>query len=195
MSSCATTRPIGGPNASRCGWTKRPFLTPNRWPGRSAAARGRDGRQGSGVESLRRHCAAEQTQSGPAVGRKGAFLRRKPGCHRALPTADLPPRNPGCGQLAREREDWVLKSDYGCEGRKPSWARPCRKRFGKHRLNRQCRVAGLHSNASLRAGTNKAPMQLGVYLVAGAAAGLYARLSQGPTDVTALSAAARIVEA
>jgi hypothetical protein len=98
----------------------------------------------------------------------------------------LPP-----GLLASEQGDWVLKSDYGCEGEEvligallppQEWRRALElaipRRWIAQRFfrARQCPAAG--------AG---ALVNHGVFLVAGQAAGLYARVSAGPTDVAAVS--------
>ena len=96
--------------------------------------------------------------------------------------------------LSVERESWVLKSDYGCEGDEvvPGWELPqaawdralglaqegrwvVQRRF-QPRTRRDADVAGEVVN-------------YGVYVVAGQAAGLYARAHVGGTDRAAQSAA------
>jgi glutathionylspermidine synthase len=98
--------------------------------------------------------------------------------------------------LRREREDWVLKSDYGCEGEETIVGQAVSQEIWEASIEQA--VPGrwiAQQRFSPRRDEQGRQCNWGVYLVAGAAAGLYARLSQGPTDVTALSAAARIVEA
>jgi glutathionylspermidine synthase len=92
-------------------------------------------------------------------------------------------------RLLAEREDWVLKSDYGCEGdqvvigaeTEPDAWEAC---LGAALPGRW--VAQRHFRA-LR-DRDGAAANHGVYLVAGEAAGLYTRLSVGGTDRHALSA-------
>lgn len=90
------------------------------------------------------------------------------------------------GALARE--DWVLKSDYGCEGDEvvvgaevddATWAQALA-------LARPGRWVAQRRFVP-RAGRARV-VNHGVYLVAGRAAGLLTRLSDGPTDVTARTA-------
>jgi hypothetical protein len=90
--------------------------------------------------------------------------------------------------LRKERADWVLKSDYGCEGEEvcvgasmtdAEWQAALElavpERFVAQRRFDPARDD--HDRAANH----------GVFLVAGRAAGLYTRLSVGPTDATALS--------
>jgi glutathionylspermidine synthase len=102
-------------------------------------------------------------------------------------------------QLLAEQSDWVLKSDYGCEGEEvligastteAAWrealteARP--QRFVAQRFFTARPGPALPGGqASL--------VNHGVYLVAGRTAGIYARLAGAATDVTALSAAVELV--
>src|SRR5262249_58596289 len=86
---------------------------------------------------------------------------------------------------ALARADWVLKSDYGCEGDEvlvgaevddATWAQALAlARPGRWVAQRRFEP---------RPGRARV-VNHGVYLVAGAAAGLLTRLSDGPTDVTA----------
>lgn len=90
--------------------------------------------------------------------------------------------------LRATREDWVLKSDYGAEGdevvvgrfaKQEEWeATLAHARKGRWIAQRYFDALLDHKGRT----TN-----LGVFLVAGAPAGLYARVQQGPTDVNALS--------
>jgi hypothetical protein len=96
-------------------------------------------------------------------------------------------------QLAAQRTDWVIKSDYGAEGEEvvighdvdaPTWARALeRARPGRW-------VAQRYFAAETDA--QGASVNHGVFLVAGAAAGLYARVQVGATDARAISAPALV---
>jgi hypothetical protein len=97
-------------------------------------------------------------------------------------------------RLRREREAWVLKSDYGCEGEETivgratsqaDWEATLAEARPGRWIAQQC--------FSPRRDASGHECNLGVYLVAGAACGLYARRSPGPTDTRALSTAVRIV--
>jgi glutathionylspermidine synthase len=98
-------------------------------------------------------------------------------------------------EIRRHREEWVLKSDYGCEGEEtivgratcePDWER-CLAEAVPGRWIAQRAFDPVRDDAGCEC-------NLGVYLVAGAACGLYARRSLGPTDASALSTAVRIGE-
>jgi glutathionylspermidine synthase len=98
-------------------------------------------------------------------------------------------------RLVAEREEWVLKSDYGCEGAETvigpetdpdAWA-ACIDAALPGRF-----IAQRHFRPMLDAGG--AAANHGVYLVAGEAAGLYTRLSTGSTDRHALSAPVMVRE-
>jgi glutathionylspermidine synthase len=93
------------------------------------------------------------------------------------------------GRLRAERVDWVLKSDYGCEGEEvvigaevtaAAWARALddvlpNRWIAQRRFVARPNAAGEIAN-------------YGVYVVAGRAAGLFTRLQAGCTDRTAVSA-------
>jgi glutathionylspermidine synthase len=92
--------------------------------------------------------------------------------------------------LRAQRDDWVLKSDYGAEGEEvivgrlataAEWAEACD--LARHRRWVAQRYFDARLDAAGRA-TN-----LGVFLVGGEPAGLYARVQAGPTDARALSTA------
>jgi hypothetical protein len=97
--------------------------------------------------------------------------------------------------LAAERERWVLKSDYGCEGEEvivgaevdPAVWREAlalalpRRWIAQRRFEARRDAAGQSVN-------------FGVYLVAGRAAGLYARRSRTATDRGATSLAVELVD-
>jgi hypothetical protein len=98
-------------------------------------------------------------------------------------------------RLRNERAEWVLKSDYGCEGDETL--------VGSFTSDADWRAAledaVPHRWIVQRAFTPKLDdsgrnCNLGVYLIAGATSGMYGRLSVGPTNVTALSTAIRISE-
>jgi hypothetical protein len=103
-------------------------------------------------------------------------------------------------QLAAEQADWVLKSDYGCEGEEvivgaavdPAEWRACLdlalpRRFVAQRFFRARRE-------ETDDGTGEGAIcNHGVFLVGGQRAGLYARLSPGATDAGALSTAVEVV--
>ena len=91
-------------------------------------------------------------------------------------------------QLFAQRHEWVIKSDYGCEGEEVI--------VGPAVTDETWRTSILHARPGrwvaqryFRAETNDADeiTNLGVYVVAGEAAGIYARISRGPTDARALS--------
>jgi hypothetical protein len=97
--------------------------------------------------------------------------------------------------LRAERAEWVVKSDYGCEGDEvvvgaevddTLWAETlAQARPGRWVAQR--RFAPRPGRARV--------VNHGVYLVGGCAAGLLTRLSDGPTDVSARMAATLIEEA
>jgi glutathionylspermidine synthase len=97
-------------------------------------------------------------------------------------------------QLVAERADWVLKSDYGCEGDEVI--------IGRHVDPQTWNASLIHAVpgrwiaqryfAAIE-GPEGESVNHGVFLVAGEAAGLYARVQRGPTDVHAESAPALIV--
>ena len=92
-------------------------------------------------------------------------------------------------RLITEREDWVLKSDYGCEGDQVVIGAETEPEAWEASLDAAVPgrwVAQRHFRA-LR-DRDGAAANHGVYLVAGEAAGLYTRLSIRGTDRHALSA-------
>jgi hypothetical protein len=97
-------------------------------------------------------------------------------------------------RLAAEREDWVLKSDYGCEGEEVVIGRAVTPALWEETLAHALPdrwVAQRHFTAV--SGADGQIVNHGVYLVGGQAAGLYARLSPGATDRSALSVAVEVV--
>jgi len=96
--------------------------------------------------------------------------------------------------LRQEREAWVLKSDYGCEGEETIVGRAATQAVWEESLAQAVpgRWIAQRCFEPVR-DTSGCECNLGVYVIAGAACGLYARRSVGPTDATALSTAVRIV--
>ena len=92
--------------------------------------------------------------------------------------------------LLREREDWVLKTDYGCEGEEVTIGREVPQELWAdllaHAIPRRW-IAQRHFD-SRRDATGRIANH-GVFVAAGCAAGLYTRLSQGATDASAISVA------
>ena len=91
-------------------------------------------------------------------------------------------------QLAAERSDWVLKSDYGCEGQEVFIGRSCTPEAWEEVLRLAIPerwVAQRYFEAETDAAGDA--LNLGPYVIAGRAAGLYVRAQQGPTDYHARS--------
>jgi len=97
-------------------------------------------------------------------------------------------------RLRREREEWVLKSDYGCEGEETIVGRATTQEVWEASLAEAAHGRWIVQRAFQPVREDGFECNLGVYLVAGVACGMYARRSQGPTDATALSTAIRIVD-
>jgi glutathionylspermidine synthase len=98
-------------------------------------------------------------------------------------------------RLYAERESWVLKSDYGAEGDEVILGRATteavwRASIEKARPGRW--IAQRYFEARVDAAGETT--NLGVFLVAGRAAGFYARLSPGATDEQARSAAVLVAK-
>ena len=92
-------------------------------------------------------------------------------------------------RLAEEREGWVIKSDYGAEGDEVVVGRLVTDEVWRAALAHAKRgrwIAQRYFQA--RTGAQGEATNLGVYLVGGEAAGIYARLQVGATDERALSA-------
>ncbi len=99
-------------------------------------------------------------------------------------------------QLAVQREEWVLKSDYGAEGDEvivgryvtdQIWkASLAHARPGRWIAQRYFQAKPIDDRGSI--------VNHGVFLVAGEACGLYARVQVGPTDDRALSAPVLVEE-
>jgi glutathionylspermidine synthase len=92
-------------------------------------------------------------------------------------------------QLLAEQREWVLKSDYGCEGDEVVVGKLVTKEEWEASL--RLAVPGRWiAQRYFECETNAAGESVnhGVYVVAGQAAGIYARVQKGATDVASLSA-------
>ena len=91
-------------------------------------------------------------------------------------------------QLAAEREDWVLKSDYGCEGGEVVVGRLCSEQEWELALQHAAPSRWIVQRY-FRADEDARGevVNYGLYVVAGEAAGVYCRSQKGPTDVHAKS--------
>jgi glutathionylspermidine synthase len=97
-------------------------------------------------------------------------------------------------QLLAQREEWVIKSDYGAEGEEVILGCAVSEEIWRASLDHARRgrwIAQRYFKA--RTTPEGEAVNLGVYLVAGEAAGLYARVQAGVTDDHALSAPVLIV--
>jgi len=91
-------------------------------------------------------------------------------------------------QLSVERELWVLKSDYGCEGdevivgklaTQAEWDECLAKAIPERWIAQRYFETLLEADGTA--------VNHGIYVVAGEASGIYARVSRGPTSLDALS--------
>lgn len=91
-------------------------------------------------------------------------------------------------QLLAAREEWVLKSDYGAEGDEVVVGRRVTDEIWRASLAhaRPGHWVAQRYFAAQRA-SNGEIVNYGIYLVAGEASGIYARVQDGPTDERALS--------
>jgi glutathionylspermidine synthase len=91
-------------------------------------------------------------------------------------------------QLFAQREEWVIKSDYGCEGEEVIIGSAVTDETWRATIL-QARPGRWVAQRYFHAETNDAQeiTNLGVYVVAGEAAGVYARVSRDATDARALS--------
>ena len=91
-------------------------------------------------------------------------------------------------QLVAQKDGWVLKSDYGAEGEEVVVGKVTDAATWSASLE-HARVGHWIAQRYFDAETNERAevTNFGVYLVAGAAAGVYARVQSGPTDSGALS--------
>jgi len=91
-------------------------------------------------------------------------------------------------ELRAHKDEWVLKSDYGCEGSEVLVGRAVAQDEWTEALGAALPerwIAQRHFDA-LPGGDGQVP-NFGVYLVAGRAAGLFTRIEAGPTDRYALT--------
>jgi glutathionylspermidine synthase len=98
-------------------------------------------------------------------------------------------------RLRRERMDWVLKSDYGCEGDEVLVGAEATAELWDESL--RLAIPGRWiAQRRFQAVTDELGRAAnhGVYVVAGEPAGIYTRLSAGATDPTALSVATLVAE-
>jgi glutathionylspermidine synthase len=91
-------------------------------------------------------------------------------------------------QLFAERDEWVLKSDYGSEGEEVIIGRLVSDEIWKKSIE-MARPGRWIAQRYFEALPNAAgeTVNLGAFLVAGRAAGLYARAQRGATDDQAIS--------
>jgi uncharacterized circularly permuted ATP-grasp superfamily protein len=96
-------------------------------------------------------------------------------------------------QLAAQRADWVIKSDYGAEGEEVVIGRDVDDATWR-RLLARARPGRWVAQQYFAAETDAAgaSVNYGVFLVAGRASGLYARVQVGATDGRAKSAPALV---
>lgn len=91
-------------------------------------------------------------------------------------------------QLMAERDAWVLKSDYGCEGQEVIIGRSCTPEEWAETLllavPERWVAQRFFETSTDPDGT---VLNFGPYTIAGRAAGLYVRAQNGPTDFSALS--------
>ncbi|MFT3764160.1 MAG: glutathionylspermidine synthase family protein [Minicystis sp.] len=91
-------------------------------------------------------------------------------------------------QIAAERERWVIKSDYGAEGDEVVIGRLVTDEAWREALAHAKRGRWIAQRYfAAREDDRGASVNHGVYLVAGEAAGLYARVQVGATDERAVS--------
>jgi glutathionylspermidine synthase len=92
-------------------------------------------------------------------------------------------------ELTSQKDDWVIKSDYGAEGEEVI--------VGRHTSAEVWRASIAHARPGrwiaqryfeAHVDDKGQSVNYGVYLIAGEAAGLYTRMQTGPTDDTAVSA-------
>ncbi len=96
-------------------------------------------------------------------------------------------------ELIAQREDWVIKSDYGAEGEEVLVGRDVDAATWRLALDRaRPRRWVAQRRFAPETDAEGAAVNYGVYLVGGRASGLYARVQAGATDARAMSAAARV---
>ena len=92
------------------------------------------------------------------------------------------------------KNEWVLKSDYGCEGDEVIIGNDVSETLWKESLSKAIPKHWILQRyfSSIRIGRENLIPNFGLYLVGGRAAGIYTRLSDTATDGAALSAATLI---
>jgi glutathionylspermidine synthase len=95
-------------------------------------------------------------------------------------------------QLLFERADWVLKSDYGCEGDEVVIGKLCTPEEWEASLRLAVPSRWIVQRYFEPETESGVTTNYGIYVVGGSAAGLYARTQAGATDISALSAPALV---
>jgi uncharacterized circularly permuted ATP-grasp superfamily protein len=111
------------------------------------------------------------------------------GLDQALYSRRLSSRPAGLNTLLAQRQQWVLKSAYGCEGDETicgPYVSAAEWRAALHYAVPQYWVAQRFFQAAV-AGDGRVP-NYGVYLIGGRSAGFFTRLSTTATDVYAMTA-------
>ena len=91
-------------------------------------------------------------------------------------------------QLMAERADWVLKSDYGCEGQEVFVGRSCTPEAWAETLALAVPERWVAQRFfEARTEPDGRTLNYGPYTIAGRAAGLFVRSEEGPTDTSAQS--------
>src|SRR5262249_8426448 len=97
------------------------------------------------------------------------------------PTARI--ESVGDARLCAEKDDWVLKSDYGCEGAEVRIGRALPQPLWEEAL-----AQAVRSRWIAQRWFDAGDVNYGVYLVAGEASGIFSRIQTGATDRHALTA-------
>ena len=143
-----------------------------------------------GREPLWRRAPAEQAEHGLHVGADPPLLPRRAGRDPQVhPRHARGSRRMHVEQLLAEKDEWVLKSDYGAEGDEVILGRLVTAEIWKASLAQARRgrwIAQRYFEAQKEAAGGV--VNYGVFLVAGEACGVYTRVQAGPTDDRALSA-------
>jgi glutathionylspermidine synthase len=88
-------------------------------------------------------------------------------------------------QLLREREEWVVKSDYGCEGDEVIIGKECSEDEWAEALRCLIKERWIAQRYFEAKASPDGVANFGVYLIAGLACGVLVRVSQSHTDVSA----------
>lgn len=96
-------------------------------------------------------------------------------------------------QILAERERWVLKSDYGCEGQEVFIGQGCTDAEWAETLAQAIPERWVAQRLfEVREQPDGSAINYGPYLIAGRSSGLYVRAQEGPTDFGALSVPALV---